>query len=173
MVPQSVGSKQNWRTPSWIFKGMNDVIPFTLDAAADKDNALVKDHYFDTGSDALRQQWHGNVWCNPPYRIAGRFVAHGLQQVKQFGSTVVFLLRIPSIGANWYVNAAPQALTVLITPRFDFVDPDTGVIGKGCAWSSMFTIMSPDTLTPPSDGLRMYVMKAKKACDIVEFFNAQ
>ena len=45
--------------------------PFTLDVAAAAHNAKAP-KFYTREDDGLTQDWHGNVWCNPPYsRIKG------------------------------------------------------------------------------------------------------
>lgn len=45
--------------------------PFTLDVAAAPHNAKAP-AFYTRSDDGLTQDWHGNVWCNPPYsRIKG------------------------------------------------------------------------------------------------------
>ncbi len=39
-VRRSATTKANWRTPPYIFNYWNNKLRFTLDAAADKENAL-------------------------------------------------------------------------------------------------------------------------------------
>ena len=143
MVPQSTTSKQDWRTPLWVFEGF-DSLDLTLDVAADRENKLYN-IFFDEESDALKQEWKRNFWCNPPYRYAGKFLEYGIMQANLYGLTGVFLLRVPSIGCNWWLKTAPFCLTVPISPRIHFVDPqnpekDTAPHG------SMFMIVTPKTI---------------------------
>ncbi len=62
-------SYTDWRTPPKLFAYANARYgPFTLDAAADPQNALVPD-FIGVTEDALAEltHWPGRVWCNPPY----------------------------------------------------------------------------------------------------------
>ena len=68
--------KQDWTTPRDLFDRLNEKYNFTLDAAANKDNALLP-NFFGEGStiheDGLSASWEGHrVFCNPPY---GRVLA--------------------------------------------------------------------------------------------------
>ena len=143
MVPQSTTSKQDWLTPNWACGGF-DSLGLELDVAADDCNALCK-NYITEEDDALTLPWTANFWCNPPYRYAGKFLEHGIEQANLHGLTGVFLLRVPSIGCNWWLKTAPFCLTVPISPRIHFVDPqnpekDTAPHG------SMFMIVTPKTI---------------------------
>jgi phage N-6-adenine-methyltransferase len=54
-------------TPDNLFKPLDSIFHFTLDAAAHRDRHKV-DRYFTIEDDGLRQSWAGEtVFCNPPY----------------------------------------------------------------------------------------------------------
>lgn len=62
--------KEDWRTPPWVVRGIEALhgIRFTLDAAADPDNAQAP-AYLSIVNDGLTAGWgRGDVvWLNPPY----------------------------------------------------------------------------------------------------------
>lgn len=56
-----------WSTPQAFFDQLNKEFSFSLDVAADPDNAKCN-RYFMQSDDGLAQSWDKeNVWCNPPY----------------------------------------------------------------------------------------------------------
>ena len=58
-----------WATPQDFFEKYEARYHFTLDAAANADNAKNA-RYFTEEEDGLAQDWGGHgsrVWCNPPY----------------------------------------------------------------------------------------------------------
>ena len=58
-----------WATPQDFFEKYEARYHFTLDAAANADNAKAA-RYFTEAEDGLAQDWGGHgsrVWCNPPY----------------------------------------------------------------------------------------------------------
>lgn len=58
--------KMDWETPQWLFDQLNKEFNFTCDVAASPENAKV--HFFiSKETNALRQDWPGVCWCNPPY----------------------------------------------------------------------------------------------------------
>lgn len=60
--------KDEWLTPRWVFDPLNDLLDFTLDAAADEYNTWVHNSYFDSVDDGLKQSWDGHtVFNNPPF----------------------------------------------------------------------------------------------------------
>ena len=56
----------DWETPKKIFDALDEEFHFTLDAAADANNAKCA-RYFDKAANGLKQEWSGIVWLNPPY----------------------------------------------------------------------------------------------------------
>lgn len=84
--------KDNWTTPKWLFDDLNKIYNFTLDAAADKDNALCKDYFDKENKNALLRKWYGNVWVNPPYgKILKDFVKKASEQIK-YCNVIVMLI---------------------------------------------------------------------------------
>jgi hypothetical protein len=72
-----------WPTPAGVFAA--------LDACATPENAKCA-HYFTPEQDALRQEWTGIVFCNPPYgREVGQWLRKAWQSARQ-GATVVCLV---------------------------------------------------------------------------------
>lgn len=60
-------TKQDWTTPDDLFDPINEEFNFTLDAAADKNNARAPS-YFTAQDDGLSKTWGTHtVWLNPPY----------------------------------------------------------------------------------------------------------
>jgi phage N-6-adenine-methyltransferase len=58
---------QSWGTPNNIFEPLNIEFKFTVDAAADENNALLPKYWTEL-DDGLIQNWNNEiVWCNPPY----------------------------------------------------------------------------------------------------------
>ena len=65
IMPKS--KKNDFWTPRDVFEALDERFgPYTLDAAASEENALVED-YYDKEANSLQQEWTGRVWCNPPY----------------------------------------------------------------------------------------------------------
>ena len=60
-----------WYTPIEIIERVKLVFGGTIDldpASCEEANKTVGAlHYFDEQQDGLKQQWFGNVFCNPPY----------------------------------------------------------------------------------------------------------
>jgi hypothetical protein len=56
----------SWETPQEFFAELDREFHFTLDAAASPHNAKCA-RFFDAEQNALKQDWSGRVWLNPPY----------------------------------------------------------------------------------------------------------
>jgi phage N-6-adenine-methyltransferase len=81
-----------WATPQDFFDLLNlEFGGFTIDVCATRENAKCI-QYFDRDVDGLKQEWHGNVWMNPPYGTEiGRWVKKAYEAAQE-GATVVCLL---------------------------------------------------------------------------------
>ena len=67
------------KTPMWIIDRLR---PFSLDPCAGTDTFIGGVNYrLEHGEDDLKMEWHGFVWCNPPYSQkelwADKMVRHG------------------------------------------------------------------------------------------------
>lgn len=100
----------DWKTPRWLFDKYNEIYEFTLDAAASAENALCE-NYFDKETDALKQDWKGSVWCNPPY---GRDLWKWVKKAAESKATVVMLLPART-STGWFHDY------VLDNARIDFI----------------------------------------------------
>ena len=53
-------------------------------------------------NDALKQEWHGRVWCNPPYRKILSWVKHTHQEVISCRSEVAVMLLPSHTATEWF-----------------------------------------------------------------------
>lgn len=84
--------KHTWETPQDFFEEIDNIFKFNLDCCAEQETAKVKEFY-SKEQDALQQDWHGVVWCNPPYgREQIKFINKALDEHKKHDSTVVLLI---------------------------------------------------------------------------------
>ena len=76
--------QDEWRTPKWLFdRCAMEYGAFDLDAAASPGSTLCKLFYDEEDSAlAAKNNWIGNVWCNPPYSILKGFVDKGLAELR-------------------------------------------------------------------------------------------
>jgi len=90
-----------WETPKDLFEYYNSVYHFDLDVCATKENAKC-DKYFTIEQDGLKQDWYGNVWCNPPY---GKEIIKWVRKASKYKGLCVMLLpaRTDTKWFHWYV----------------------------------------------------------------------
>ena len=66
-------------TPAWVFECLN--VKFDLDVCSPQGGRNISTQYFTETDDGLSQDWHGNVWMNPPYSTptpwVDKFLEHG------------------------------------------------------------------------------------------------
>jgi len=79
-MPQEGTTSDDYYTPQWLFDALG--IKFDLDVCCPPKGPLHTPckAYYTQEDDGLAQQWHGNVWMNPPFSTnkvwIERFVAH-------------------------------------------------------------------------------------------------
>lgn len=90
-----------WEIPQDFFDRWNAVYHFSLDVCALPENAKCE-RYFTPEQNALKQDWTGVCWMNPPYgRGIGAWVRKAYESA-QNGATVVCLLPARTDTAWWH-----------------------------------------------------------------------
>lgn len=111
-------------TPQKFFDALHAEFHFDIDAAADEHNHKCELYYGKGGMeyDALEADWAGlAVFLNPPYSIAGAFIAKARAEADK-GATVVMLLPVRTDTQYWHkyiwdksagrlVNQSPEVIT--------------------------------------------------------------
>lgn len=120
-------SSEEWSTPQTLFNRLNKEFNFTLDICASKENAKCP-KYYTKEEDALKQEWGGVIWMNPPYgRKIGNWVKKAKEAAQQGKATVVCLLPARTDTAWWHDYVMKADEIRLIRGRLKFGD------GKGSA----------------------------------------
>ena len=71
----------DYYTPAWVFDALG--LEFDMDVCAPVGGVpwLPAKQSFSIHDDGLMQEWHGRIWCNPPYsspkQWLDRFIDHG------------------------------------------------------------------------------------------------
>ena len=76
-----------WSTPQDLFDKLNAIHNFDVDVCADAENAKCR-KYFTKEMDGLSKEWHGKVWCNPPY---GRTIGQWIKRCYEHGNSVMLI----------------------------------------------------------------------------------
>ena len=111
-------ASDEWATPEDLFRELDDIFHFDLDACASVKNTKCP-RFFSKEQDSLQQQWKGTVWMNPPYgRCISAFMRKALEESKR-GVTVVCL--VPSrTDTTWWHKYARQGQIIFLRGRLRF-----------------------------------------------------
>lgn len=121
MLNNSLYSSENdcWETPQFLFNQLNNEFGFTLDVCALAGNKKCN-NYFDKQKDALRQEWTGVAWMNPPYgRGIDKWVSKAYFSSLK-GCVVVCLLPVRSDTRWWHDYVMKSAEIRLLNKRLSF-----------------------------------------------------
>lgn len=121
-----------WYTPAEYIEAAREVLG-TIDldpASCELANQTVKaGKFFSADEDGLSQNWHGNIWLNPPYasELIRKFVDKLLSS--EFDSAIV--LTDACTDTKWFEKLAEKSAGILFTNhRIKFLRPD-GTEGSG------------------------------------------
>ena len=117
-----------WSTPSWLFKRLNDEFNFDIDAAASGKNNKCP-MYFSIGRmDALGPvPWSAAGWIaflNPPHSLIAEFVQRAYMDSHVFGMTVVCLLPVKADTVWWHQYVMKASEVRFIRGRVKFIRED-------------------------------------------------
>jgi hypothetical protein len=105
-------------TPKFIFDALG--LSFTTDVCAPVDGVpwIPADKHYSLETDGLAQDWHGLIWCNPPYSNAtpwmDKFMAHGNG-----------IALVPTSKAKWFKRLWQEADSILMLEsafKFERID---------------------------------------------------
>lgn len=108
-----------WVTPQDLFDRLNYEFGFDLDVCADHSNAKT-DYFFSKEVDALKMNWRGVCWMNPPY---GRQIVAWMKKAyeeSQAGATVVCLVP-SSTSTGWWHDYAMKGEIRFLRGRVKYV----------------------------------------------------
>lgn len=110
------GAGDVWTTPSDLFEALNARFQFTLDAAADDDNALCT-KYYTPADDGLMQAWTGTVFCNPPYSAVKQWTRKAAVEYAS-GSAVLVCVLVPvRTSTVWWRDAVASGARAVFLPQ--------------------------------------------------------
>lgn len=137
------GNSEEWGTPQELFNRLNKEFNFTIDICASKENTKCP-KYYTKEEDALKQEWGGVIWMNPPYgRQIGNWVKKAKEIARQGKATVVCLLPARTDTAWWHDYAMKADEIRFIKGRLKFGD------GKGSApFPSAIVIFKKGSTSP-------------------------
>lgn len=139
--------RHDWETPQDFFDRLDAEFDFDLDAAANEHNAKCK-RYFAPEDNAIKQDWRGTVWLNPPYgREIGDWIKKAYHEAQQ-GATVVVLMPARTDTRYWHNYVMQAAEIRLVKGRLKFVGAESSA-----PFPSAVVVFRPQKLCPPTPAL--------------------
>lgn len=117
-VPKSTGrqSIQNWGSPLPIFRWAHRAVHFTIDAAAEADNALLP-RFWSMADNGLVQPWRGErPWWNPPFWQLYDWNGKAVRECEENGVTSMGLMPA-AIETDWFWEFAKRGQIFGFRPR--------------------------------------------------------
>lgn len=114
-----VNEGDEWYTPRWLFDALGIVYDLDVCSPVDRTHTNVPSSgYYTIEDDGLAQDWHGTVWCNPPYSTpdpwARKMLDHG---------DGLLLVHMP-MNAGWCVDIWRECDGIRLFQAMEFVRPD-------------------------------------------------
>ncbi len=113
---------EEWATPLYVFKFLNEEFDFQIDVCATTENAKCK-LFFDKPTDGLKQDWSPyRCWMNPPY---GKEISKWMKKAyyeSQRGALVVCLVPARTDTKWWHDWAMKAAEIRFVVGRISFGD---------------------------------------------------
>jgi phage N-6-adenine-methyltransferase len=122
MLTTKSGGKQDWQTPLWLFRYLDDRYRFELDAAASKENALCS-RFYTKEDNALIQPWCRSTFCNPPWKNPLPWVKKAWAEWTYYRNKTHMVLPAIGIFSQWYWDNCNRFVTEILRPRVAFIGP--------------------------------------------------
>lgn len=116
-------SRDDWRTPTWLFDELHAEFDFTVDAAACAESAKLE-RYWCLEDDGTVKSWAGErIWCNPPYGKATTLWVD--KAIFSRHNTPLSVLLVPSrTDTHWFQRALDHVSELrFIRGRVHFEQP--------------------------------------------------
>lgn len=119
-------NKDEWETPWDFFNRLNEEFHFDIDVCALPHNAKCP-RYFTPEDDALKQEWRGTCWMNPPYgiKVTGKWVKKAYEEAQKEGTTVVCLLPART-DTEWWHQYCMKGEIRFVKGRLKFIGAEYG-----------------------------------------------
>lgn len=146
------GARDDWETPLWLFKLIDEVFGFDCDVAASDDNHKVE-RFITEEMDALSlTYWGYRNWCNPPYSRWAEFAERALFQTRFCQTTVMLIPPRPDTIA-WHRYCMQADEIIFIEGRISFLLD--GEEKKGNGAGSCLVVFRPTLYSGNKPGPRI------------------
>jgi hypothetical protein len=104
-----VGETDDYHTPPTILASVWQVMTIDVDPASDDEaNTTVQaTTYYTEQDDGLYQEWHGNIFLNPPHKQIEQFLTKLFEEYQQGHVTEAIALLPDRSEAEWYKRVYP------------------------------------------------------------------
>lgn len=134
-----------WYTPAKYLDAARTVmgrIDLDVASCATAQRTVQAARYFDKAMDGLRQPWHGNVWCNPPYSGYSALPKHWAAKMLAEYNAGRMVQGILLVNFGTMTQTAMQAiaqvgLTCIVNHRIRFENAE-GSTGKSPTQGNVF-----------------------------------
>ncbi len=125
-------NKNDWCTPPWLFKRLNEVFNFEVDGAATKLNTVC-DYFISKETTNLHDRYPVNkkMFINPPFNDTRSFIHHRI-----LSKLVVLLIPFrpeTKLFHDWFW---PNTTIFVFNKRIQYIHPGTKKEVKGAAFPS-------------------------------------
>tara|TARA_R110000824_G_scaffold300375_1_gene488399 strand:- start:163 stop:657 length:495 start_codon:yes stop_codon:yes gene_type:complete len=115
-----------YSTPIEIVKPLIDEFGLTKDVCASSENYKLP-NYWTKEDDALKKDWKGNCWMNPPFsRELNKWVRKACSETTRFGGTKVCLVPVRS-NTKWWAEVSIKSEIRFINGEVNFNNEERGL----------------------------------------------
>lgn len=130
MTPSEKEKRQEWATPDDVWKKINGVWNFQLDACASLENTKCP-AFYGKAADSLSDDcpWvtehHWRVYCNPGFGKMMPWIEKAITEYQKRSDSVVVVMGKSDQSTKWYKRAQEHCFVVnLAGPRVQFESPE-------------------------------------------------
>ena len=118
-----------FETPDFVYKQLDDIFHFTVDAACNIDNCkCLKGFYVDKGLDGLQKHWIGErVFCNPPFSEKALWIEKADFEVQNNNCPICVMI-LPALCIDtkaFHKFIEGKYHYEILQGRISFIDPET------------------------------------------------
>lgn len=134
--------KDSWETPDHFYEKWGAKHHCNLDVAATAENTKCE-AFFDIETDALKTDWYGRVWCNPPYSDLQAWTARAFRQ--RNNCEIIVCLLPAKTDTKWFHSFVYRKASLFFIKGRIVFEFNSLVAGCGRSpFSSMIAIYRPD-----------------------------
>jgi len=121
---RSENSHDDWATPEYFFKLLDDEFHFTLDPCASERNHKCAKYYTEE-TNGLLQSWKGEVcFVNPPFNAKETWIRKSLSEVLNPNTTVVMIIPAFTDTKVWHECVMLADEIRFCIGRVNFIPPE-------------------------------------------------